>query len=175
MSKAAAVASRATPTMKRTRELDASRSCCTVTLGRDAVAMDPIVLGRDAVDMDRIMPRKDAIDMDGPERISTMIRFVPSCRLRRQVVMRVYICNARTVRSAMDTAHERPTNAATESPGVTAIDLHSLFPRDSWQQILHNFYANMGVFGWAVTFEKAAVRCGLWKSRRPFGYNSCEL
>ena len=61
--------------MKATRELDASRSCCIVTLGRDAVDMDQIMSGRDAdaVDMDRIMLRKDAIDMDRPEQILTMI------------------------------------------------------------------------------------------------------
>ena len=61
--------------MKATRELDASRSSCIVTLDRDAVDMDQIMSGRDAdaVDMDRIMLRKDAIDMDRPEQILTMI------------------------------------------------------------------------------------------------------
>ena len=98
--------------MKATRELDASRSSCIVTLGRDAVDMDQIMSGRDAdaVDMDRIMLRKDAIDMDRPEQSVTMIGFVlRSSRLRRHVVMCVYICIARAVRCVRDTAHERPT------------------------------------------------------------------
>ena len=106
--------------MKKTRELDASRSCFIVMPGRDAADMDPIMPGRDAaaadmedrimpgrdaaVDMeDRIMLRKDAIDMDRPEQSVTMIGFVlRSSRLRRHVVMCVYICIARAVRCVRD-------------------------------------------------------------------------